>query len=449
MRYLIVLSAAGYQTSPGHVAMESALVEHLHRLKVQLGARFAEIDVAMPAMTPAQYAEQRGSMTIIDEDADGIRFVPLYTWRASKARFMAESPAIFARLVRLVAHADFVHSHLSYDLWRPVELVATMVAVAMRKKVISITDMDNRGDADMNYALGRWSFRAWALCKLVYDPMRDLQQRALVRACDMVLFKEAGQVKDYGHGAANVRLFLDPNFAAEHIAPPHAVARKLRELHDVKVPLKVLYFGRLVAYKGVDKMIEAVARARTGGAHIRLSILGSGPEEASLRALTTKLGADDIVEWLPPCAYGPALFAVLRDRHVLLACPLSADTPRSTWDALASGMPLLAFDTPFYAGVADYTGAVTMTRWPEVEPLAARLIALAADKTLLVPLVKHAVAAARANTGDAWLKRRAAWVDELFDDVATVHAAGAAQSVTHDRHAVAGVATRTTVSLAA
>jgi glycosyltransferase involved in cell wall biosynthesis len=414
LRYLIVLTAAGRRIDNNHVAIESAFVEHLRTLRSELGERFGEIVVAMAEMTAADYEHWQSGMTVIDEVAESIRFVPLFTWHASKLQFMKEAPAALRALTREVKAADIVHSHASYDLWRPVEAWAIALAVAMKKPVMSITDMDNRRDADMNFQLSRWDRRTYSICKYVYDPLRDLQQRAIVKACDLVLFKELQQVEDYGRGAEHVRLFLDPNFLPEHIAPDDVIARKVRALQDPDEPLRLLYFGRLVSYKGVDKMIEAVASAHERGADVELSIMGTGPDEETLRALVSERGLDDIVEWITPRAYGPAFFDVLRERDVLLACPLSADTPRSTWDAFASGMPILAFDTPFYAGVGKYTGAVETVQWPSAQALADKIVELASDKSVLIPLVRKAVAAAHANTGAEWMKKRVQWAKELL-----------------------------------
>jgi glycosyltransferase involved in cell wall biosynthesis len=161
-------------------------------------------------------------------------------------------------------------------------------------------------------------------------------------------------------------------------------------------------------------MLEAVAIAYKRGAHVTFDIMGAGEQSEALHRLADELGIGDCVEWLEPRSYGESFFEVLRERDVLLACPVSADTPRSAWDALASAMPLVAFDTPFYKSMAEISHAVELTKWPEVELLADKLVELAADKRALAPLVKSAVATARENTGASWLKRRVAWVSELM-----------------------------------
>jgi len=193
-----------------------------------------------------------------------------------------------------------------------------------------------------------------------------------------------------------------------------AIAARERSLADAARPLRLLYFGRLVGYKGVELMLRAVAAARKGGAHLTFDVMGDGPERGALEALIRELGLGDVVSFIASRPYGPAFFEVLHGRDVLLACPLSADTPRSTWDALASGMPVLAFDTPFYASMAAFTEAVMVTPWPEVAPFAAELVRLAEDKQRLVAPLRAGVLAARENSGLSWLRRRVEWVEELM-----------------------------------
>ncbi len=440
MHYLIILTAAGRRLSDHTFALESAFADHLRAMLKALGPRFDEMVVAMGEMRESAYEEWRPSLSVIDEEAERIRFVPLFTWRSSHAQFVKELPHAVRVLTKLVHDADLVHSHPTYDLYRPVENIATALALAMGKKVIAVCDMDNRRDADMNFRLGRWSRKSYLACKYLYDPIRDVTQRAYARFCDLLLYKEPQQVEDYGKGAPSVRFFLDPNYHEDDIADDALVERKIATLADPKAPLRVLYFGRLVPYKGVREMVEAVIAARARGANLTFDIMGTGSEKAALHRLVEEHGAGDVIHFLQPRPYGPAFFEVLRARHLLLACPLSADTPRSTWDALASAMPVLAFDTPFYRGIGKYTGAVEVVPWPDIQALAARIGQIAADKKRLGPMMNKAVAAARANTGDAWLEKRVAWIDELFagDELRSVPPGADHSSVGNDVNRAGG-----------
>jgi glycosyltransferase involved in cell wall biosynthesis len=418
MRYLIIVAAAARRTSSQTFACESAFAQHLRELKQELGSRFGELVVACPWMDDTMWGKLQSELTTIDESVEKIRFVPMYRFGAGKSEFIRVLPGLIPEMVRLVKEADLVHSNFSYDIFRPLGAFFCILAVALKKPVLAVDDIDRRRDAEMFYRTGRWSKRTYLMCKYLYDPARDWLAKTYVKHIDLMLFKELQQVQDYGQGAEHVRLFLDPNFAEEHVVDDAFVKRKIAELSDDQKPLRVLYFGRFVPYKGIDRMLDAVALARSRGANLTFDIMGSGEQHTALRAQVERLNLSDHVQFISPREYGPSFFAVLRDHDLLLACPLSGDTPRSTWDALASGMPTLAFDTPFYKSMAAISNAAIVTPWPEVEPFADELLALSNNKRRLIPMVESAVKTARENSGASWLKRRVAWVDELLSRAA-------------------------------
>ncbi|MEP7065134.1 MAG: glycosyltransferase [Gemmatimonadota bacterium] len=86
-------------------------------------------------------------------------------------------------------------------------------------------------------------------------------------------------------------------------------------------PPRVLFAGNLIASKGVDVLIEAVALLRAGGLASQLRIIGSGSEEPRLRSMVAARGLDDAVSWSPfvsqhdlPQEYGAASVTALVSR---------------------------------------------------------------------------------------------------------------------------------------
>jgi glycosyltransferase involved in cell wall biosynthesis len=87
------------------------------------------------------------------------------------------------------------------------------------------------------------------------------------------------------------------------------------------IPPRILYAGNLVASKGVDLLIEAVARLRDRGVECELRILGEGPERGPLEALARSRGIADVVTFSPflpqsemPAEYGRSTVTVLPSR---------------------------------------------------------------------------------------------------------------------------------------
>jgi glycosyltransferase involved in cell wall biosynthesis len=68
---------------------------------------------------------------------------------------------------------------------------------------------------------------------------------------------------------------------------------------DVKRdPDRLLYIGRLMAYKGVDAVITALAELRSRGRTFKLHVVGQGPHEAALRSLVDRTEMSDLVTFL-------------------------------------------------------------------------------------------------------------------------------------------------------
>ena len=87
------------------------------------------------------------------------------------------------------------------------------------------------------------------------------------------------------------------------------------------VPPRILYAGNLVAAKGVDVLIRALALLAARGVGCRLKILGEGPARADLAAVARSLGVPDRIDWsgfVPqdrmPAEYGAATITVLNSR---------------------------------------------------------------------------------------------------------------------------------------
>src|SRR5436190_3380757 len=80
----------------------------------------------------------------------------------------------------------------------------------------------------------------------------------------------------------------------------------------------LVFLGRLVSDKGVDLLLEALARLKTQGLTPALTVVGSGPEEPSLRKQVRDLALDDQVDFIGP-KIGRELAEVLNSHSILVA----------------------------------------------------------------------------------------------------------------------------------
>ncbi len=111
----------------------------------------------------------------------------------------------------------------------------------------------------------------------------------LLRAASACVAKSKPAVERFVElGARPDRVFLAP-----HSSTLDRLWRIARDReYGTNGSFTVLTAGRLVAHKGVDKLLLAAAAARSEHPEIKVVVVGSGPEEQRLRGLATRLGVD-------------------------------------------------------------------------------------------------------------------------------------------------------------
>jgi glycosyltransferase involved in cell wall biosynthesis len=124
-------------------------------------------------------------------------------------------------------------------------------------------------------------------------------------------------------------------------------------------PRHALFAGRLVPEKGAAVAIEAAARAS-----VPLAVAGTGPEEAALRALAARVGAN--VRFLGRLEHD----ALAKERRAAAFCVVPSQwdepCPYAAIEAMAAGLPLLASDSgglPWMVGAEAVLPAGDVDRW--------------------------------------------------------------------------------------
>jgi glycosyltransferase involved in cell wall biosynthesis len=180
------------------------------------------------------------------------------------------------------------------------------------------------------------------------DPLQRLARRILVRELTVCVGNSQPAVERFLElGVAPDRVFRAPH--ATDVAPFHAVARTRNASQPGSTPMTILHVGRLIRRKGIDRLLRAVAEARSRVA-LRLVLVGRGPEEGQLRRLAADLGLGNDVE-----------FRGFVDQPELPEVYAQADVfAFPTWDdpfgivvleAAAAGLPVIA--SPFAGATTD------------------------------------------------------------------------------------------------
>lgn len=108
-------------------------------------------------------------------------------------------------------------------------------------------------------------------------------------------------------------------------------------------PLRVLFVGRLLWWKGLDFALNAVAAASALGSGLTFTIIGEGPAEVHVRRVCNRLRLDHRVIFIKHMAQ-PELFKKYFDYDVLLFPSLHDSGGNVVLEALSHGLPVVCLD---------------------------------------------------------------------------------------------------------
>ena len=174
-------------------------------------------------------------------------------------------------------------------------------------------------------------------------------------------------------------------------------------------PPRILYAGQLYPWKGVDVLVEAVARIPQA----RLVILGGIPgerDESRVRTLVASLGIADRVEMKGHVPQAEVAGELARARVVAVpvrrtAMTLRHTSPLKAFEAMAAGRPLVASDLPSSREFLRHGENAWLVAPDDASALAAGIQALLADEALSERIARTAFEDAVQFSWDARARR--------------------------------------------
>jgi glycosyltransferase involved in cell wall biosynthesis len=141
--------------------------------------------------------------------------------------------------------------------------------------------------------------------------VRDAAIRRILRLANRIVLLSESDFVAYQNYDPRLATVVIPN-AVE--VPPRTPLRK--PVSD-DAPLKLIYIGRLVRGKGIFVAVEAVRLLQARNIHVRLDIVGAGPDAEKLRRSIIDAGVQECVQVLGP-KYGADKERVLEESDVLV-----------------------------------------------------------------------------------------------------------------------------------
>lgn len=217
-----------------------------------------------------------------------------------------------ALLSHFAATQPYAVINLMPHIWTPL-LVPAIKRLGVRFATIVHDAAPHPGDPTARVT--RWLLREARLSDRTFTLSRNVSQLLLERG-----LASREQVRPLFHP--------DLRFAAGS-APRR---------RDPSKPLRLLFLGRIMAYKGLDVLADSVSMLRSRGIPMQLGVAGSGDIGSATRLKLDELGAEVINRWIDESEISPLL-----SRYDALACAhVEASQSGIAATAFGHAMPVVA-----------------------------------------------------------------------------------------------------------
>ena len=108
-------------------------------------------------------------------------------------------------------------------------------------------------------------------------------------------------------------------------------------------PLRVLFAGRLLGWKGAHLAIRSVAEVLHRGIPVEFFLVGRGPYETELRRVAQAVGLHDSIHWIAQMPQ-QELFSLYETMHCFLFPSLHDSSGNVVIEAQAKGLPVICLD---------------------------------------------------------------------------------------------------------
>ena len=182
--------------------------------------------------------------------------------------------------------------------------------------------------------------------------------------------------------------------------PP--VTTRLPDRSSPYVGLRILYVGRLAPEKGVDKLLEALPKVKSGFSSLR--VVGSGAELERLKCLSERLKLVDRVHFMGELPH-EEVGACYSSADVLVVPSLSEGQGVVALEAMSLGVPVVASNVGGLKEIVRHGANGLLFQPEDPSDLAGCLEMLTDDKALLRRLASSAFATSAAYGWEAVLSQ--------------------------------------------
>jgi glycosyltransferase involved in cell wall biosynthesis len=275
-------------------------------------------------------------------------------------------------------------------------------------------------EADVVYEkvaeVGWYRLPLWKLLlkKHLMLPLFQQSHRYCLVHSNLALFQGQAVYDAYAPLCSNPHKVYHVPISDEDYITATQLQKKLDSL-DPSRPLKLCYVGRAIDMKGPMDWLEVVNELIKSGVKVNAIWMGDGSLLSSMKQTVNDLGLTDNVVLPGYVSDRREILQTLQDADLFLFCHKAPESPRCLVEALASGCPIVGYDSAYPQDlISQYGGGrfATLGNWKELADI---IRVLDKDRDGLRKLIRLASMSGRLYERDTTMQHRIDLINEYMN----------------------------------
>lgn len=188
---------------------------------------------------------------------------------------------------------------------------------------------------------------------------------------------------------------------------------KRRDNQTIHTPLRLLYIGYLKHMKGLDYLVEALAKMRANGINAEVHFVGDGPMADELKTQSKALNVESYCLFHGFVADAPTLHRHIDDCDIFVFPSLSEGSPRVVLEALARSIPMISTPVGSVPDMLTDRKNTLIVPFRDAAAIADAVARLVEDDKLRSDIARNGYEIARQYTVETFVGRMAEKAKEL------------------------------------
>lgn len=169
--------------------------------------------------------------------------------------------------------------------------------------------------------------------------------------------------------------------------------------------LNIVYAGRSIEMKGPFDWLEAMRKLKHRGVHFKATWYGDGDLLPAMKSYVLEHELAQEVT-LAGRVERKVVFQHLFCAHLFVFCHLTRESPRNLVEALAAGVPIIGYGSPYAEHLVEHHGGGEFVPTSTIDKLVEELTRLNKDRLYLGDLILNAAASGQLFDRDVSVKQR-------------------------------------------